>query len=590
MKLEADGSQEKRDVIRRLVDTQNAWGAILPELSGEKGRRIELKDLRDYVAYPEGDISKAGKFMTVANMKICVKFPEVDIKQLRVVDLPGLGEAGRNLARVQTEGLSEVCDVTLLIKRPNDNRVIWKNDDTVSLDVMAATVPLLDDLSLYTMILMNRTDNKEHSDICLSKILEQMQETGRNLEVLDCDVRNKNRVRREILPRIFQLLTKNLPKVDEIMWRNAGIASDKLIRDIREGVDTAAGKLQEAIPDANPITFRNNLKDALNQSLISEYASGLAQKADNPDPEWSEKIDAVTQKVSNWINDGCGYENLDGFFVALKKACVAEKSIPPKFINQLRISFRRQWDSMDDLLQERVVAILSEFLDRIREQTCRFVPAEDPQLKPLPRIQKRLRDTADKLRAAATSAEEQSLMKQLVEPLDRLSSFELRFRFQLEPQMQAASEVLSSGNLPMISYAVKETEVKVLQDAILSQLQKSTREYSNALNPSNASEEKKKQIKKKIEMAVTDKERRKEIIAKLEESWRASLSFSPNRIFAALIDNETDAFCLFKGIDDAIDVWIRKYKAEMQEAPGPAVQAAQQAMRTVDGLRKMLDR
>ena len=115
----------------------------------------EIEVLHDYVAYPKGG-SKAGKFMAVKDITIYAPFPQNEISQLRVVDLPGLGEAGRNLARVQTTGLSDICDITLLMKRPISGiNAEWTDSDTRAMDAIADSMKFLDDKTLYTVILLN---------------------------------------------------------------------------------------------------------------------------------------------------------------------------------------------------------------------------------------------------------------------------------------------------------------------------------------------------------------------------------------------------------------------------------------------------
>ena len=68
-----------------------------------------------------------------------------------------------------------------------------------------------------------------------------------------------------------------------------------------------------------------------------------------------------------------------------------------------------------------------------------------------------------------------------------------------------------------------------------------------------------------------------------------NLIFSPNRIFAAIIDNEADAFLRFAEINDALDIWIRKYQSEMREAPDAGVQEAKNTKEMLRQLRKEVE-
>ena len=57
----------------------------------------------------------------------------------------------------------------------------------------------------------------------------------------------------------------------------------------------------------------------------------------------------------------------------------------------------------------------------------------------------------------------------------------------------------------------------------------------------------------------------------------SSLSFSPNKIFFAVIENAADAFLRFDNYDLAYGAWIRGYATELRETPTPAERAAMNA-------------
>ena len=75
----ADGersTQESEDILQRLRDAQKEIRTYERLLTGERGKRIPLGELRPYVAYPEGGRVKAGPFLAISDLVIKSKFPE----------------------------------------------------------------------------------------------------------------------------------------------------------------------------------------------------------------------------------------------------------------------------------------------------------------------------------------------------------------------------------------------------------------------------------------------------------------------------------------------------------------------------------
>ena len=229
LKLPKGDTQQEIDVINRLQDTIDNLSSIEKELTGNSHVRIDIKDLRDFVAYPEGGEIKAGKFMAVDDITIYAPFPGREVKQLRVIDLPGLGEAGRNLAEVQTEGMQDVCDATLLMKRPMDANVAWTLNDTTALDAIQSASPLLKDQTKYTAILANVDgDTKDRADACIKDIENQLSKTVRHFEIIRCDARDREAVTNKTMPEILRFLAKNLPDLDKAIFEKTEEEAKKI--------------------------------------------------------------------------------------------------------------------------------------------------------------------------------------------------------------------------------------------------------------------------------------------------------------------------------------------------------------------------
>lgn len=585
-----ENTQQAIDVIKRLKDTIDNLSSISNELTGEKQRRISIENVRDFVAYPEGGEIKAGKFMAVDKITIYAPFPGSEVKQLRVVDLPGLGEAGRNLAKVQTEGMQDICDATLLMKRPMDANVEWTLNDTTALDAIQSASPLLKDQTKYTAILANVDgDTKDRADTCIKGIQNQL--TGRHFEIIRCDARDRDAVTNKTMPEILRFLAKNLPDLDNEIFKK----TEEEAKKTKEGLRQALSKVKEALGQlthnytGSSYDFQIKLYDKLVKEL-TEYSEKLQADAEGIDQAWIDEVLRVTGEVKKWIADGCGYSSKQALVQEIEKEIKAVKGYPATVVNQLRIAFREQWEVIDEHLQERIAKVLDGFIETIQKCTNSFIPEREQNTELLPTIRKQLKTTAEKLmNTPDQDPGDEKALSGLATPLRRLADFDIRFRFHLEPTLIAATEMLNSlsEKLPPVkSYH----DAKSFTDKMLEILNTTADDYSKAMRQSrtatgNGVWEKNKRL---IAGAVKDPAVRDQLIAMLQGATASSLSFCPNKIFAAVIENAADAFLRFKDHDKAFSVWIRGYASELRETPTPAERAAMNAYTEASDMLKKI--
>lgn len=573
-------TQQAIDVIKRLKDTIDNLSSISKELTGQKQRRINIENIRDFVAYPDGGMIKAGKFMAVDKITIYAPFPGSEVKQLRVVDLPGLGEAGRNLAEVQTEGMQDVCDATLLMKRPDNANLAWTLNDTTALDAIKKA-SLLEDQTKYTAILANVDgDTKDRADDCVKNIENQLSKTSqdRHFEIIRCDARDRDAVTNKTMPEILRFLAKNLPDLDKTIFEK----TEKEAEQTKKGLKQTLSEVKDAL---GQLTRNYNrppqmFQQALYQKLVNElgaYSDCLKARAKETDEEWVKEVERVTEQVKSWITSGCGFPSKDALIQEVQNQIKAQKGQPNEIINLLRIAFREQWEIIDEHLQERIVKTLKGFIDTIQKCTNSFIPERENDIDELSAIRRQLTATADKLvKAPDQYPEDEVFLNRLAAPLRRLAEFDIRFRFHLEPTLIQATDkldTLSEG----LQYKHGQ-DVAAFTDAIIQKLIAIAMSYSKAMQQSRSSGQGAlyKNIRL-IEGAVPDPNVQKELIGMLYGSIAPSLSFCPNKIFAAVIENATDAFLRFKGFNAAYGAWIRGYATELRETPTPAERAAMNA-------------
>ena len=462
-----------------------------------------------------------------------------------------------------------------------DANVAWTLNDTTALDAIQSASPLLKDQTKYTAILANVDgDTKDRADACIKDIENQLSKTVRHFEIIRCDARDREAVTNKTMPEILRFLAKNLPDLDKAIFEKTEEEAKKIKTSLKLTLLEVKDALGQVTRNYNGSSydFRTNLYDKLVKEL-TEYSEKLQADAEGVDQAWIDEVLRVTGEVKKWIADGCGYSSKQALVQEIEKEIKAVKGYPATVVNQLRIAFREQWEVIDEHLQERIAKVLDGFIETIQKCTNSFIPEREQNTELLPAIRKQLKTTAEKLMNAPDQAPgDEKALSGLATPLRRLAEFDIRFRFHLEPTLIAATEMLNSlsEKLPPVkSYH----DAKSFTDKMLEILNTTADDYSKAMRQSrtatgNGVWEKNKRL---IAGAVKDPNVQNQLIAMLQGAVASSLSFCPNKIFAAVIENAADAFLRFKDHNKAFAVWIKGYASELRETPTPAERAAMNA-------------
>ena len=93
-------------------------------------RRISRHEIREYVAQDtlEGDRIYFN-YLAVKEVKIICSFPNVDIGQIALVDMPGLGDTGIGDEERMMKTLGQDIDLVLFVKMPNATGDYWGTED-----------------------------------------------------------------------------------------------------------------------------------------------------------------------------------------------------------------------------------------------------------------------------------------------------------------------------------------------------------------------------------------------------------------------------------------------------------------------------
>ncbi len=570
-------TQENDDLLKRLKDAQSGLDSYKRFLNGKVGERIELNDLRPYVAYPENGL-KAGPYLAVRNLLIRAPFPSTDVTQLEVVDLPGLGEAGIDIAKIQTKGMENICDITLMMKRPTDTNVEWTRTDSNALDAMSAAVPLLKDQTKYTVILANvgHADN-QRAEACIKSIRDNLK---RPFKIVSCDAKNRDSIKSDTMPEILNFLAENLPIIDNAIIdglnRNASAARESIKSDIdriRKCCSEICGGSKQGYD------FYHDIHDKLAE-VLEGIRETMKAKTLKPDMEWENEVDRIREEVKKWINNGCGYGSENDLKDAITKEIRLKHSQPADVINGCRTKFREEWEKMDLHLEKRIAKMLCDIMNSMKDVLNSFVPErKDNELSS---VRKQIMDFADRMDSRGEHGEEEALAS-LSNTLRRIAKFDLQFRFHLEPMLQAATRLLLANELPTTNDVNAAPE---LFEELKKKLLRAADDYADGMKKSSSLSS--AAIEKKIRLlkqSGISEIMAKDIAAMLEQTASSAQSFCPARIFASVIETFEDAFIRSKDTEKAISVIAREWNNELRPTPDEKTRLTNEAIGSLRSLK-----
>ncbi len=558
-----EDNQKNRDILKRLKDAQGHLPEYEAYLTGRRCVSIPLDKLRPFVAYPADGNTKAGPFLAIANLVVKVPFPATDFARLRVVDLPGIGEAGINLAKAQTESLKNSCDITLLVKKAAQGRIEWEDKDTTALDAMRGVVPHVEDQTKFTMVLING----DAADPIRTKSCEEnfRAKVDRPFETVVCDARKPEIVTRETMPRILDFLAKNLPAIDEAILAGQATKADAALDAARREVRAASEKVRAVAPaGTGEIDFANDLKVRVNKVLVS-HEKGAKDRAVGNDKEWDDEVARIHDVVATWVKNGCGYGSRDALLDALRNEIMESKTQPATVINECRVKFRNQWEAMDLHIEDRIAKLLGGVMDALCVEMHDFVPTRAPAAKAVDAVRAQIVAFANRIDARTSDIGDDEALRELSRPLRRIAEFDLQFRFHLEPMLHATTHLLFANELPLVK---DESDAGTFLDALEKKLLEAADAYASGMRKSGTGNSAALERKKRLfEKAIPDASVRADVIAMLEQSMGSAQSFCPNRIFAAVVETFADAFIRSKNSKKAFQILAREWRDELTPAP-----------------------
>lgn len=327
-----EGLLSRQKFLERLHNARDSFPSYRQLLTGPERRLTidQLAELRPFVAYPLDPADGRRPYHAVRDIRIHCAFPEVDVENLMLVDLPGAGEAGLDIDRQFLQDLKNEVDVLLQVKRPGPNDAYFGDADWDVLD-LANEARMGVDRHDFVGVVIN-TDPAHLEPAYVGNAIEQTRKvTDRNrLRLLVGDVASPPEVRAQILGPVLRGLADRLAAMDHAaasaaLTRAADVArraislSDRLARQARRWGALVPDEDQALGAKAKEL--RNEVARALD-SLRREYDQRVADG--EVVQEIDEGITQAKQRLLAWAGAGFGYGDLPQWLAVIEPSMVAD--------------------------------------------------------------------------------------------------------------------------------------------------------------------------------------------------------------------------------------------------------------------------
>jgi len=250
----------KYEYLRKYQNNIQSYKHLLDKTSPE---RIGKEAIREFVAQDtiDGDRSYFN-YLAVKDVKIFCPFPNEEVGQVALVDMPGLGDTGIGDEERLLRTLSEDIDIVLFVRMPRSTGDHWADVDVRLYDIASAATSL--PLALWSFMVLNRTQTSSSGGDNLNNC-ENLANTinQSHIKVVQCiiaDCSNFEEVSQKILDPLLDYLTSNITKIDNQL---VSVYADRL-RQLQVELDLKLNDLKRVIEN-HPSEF------ALFEKLFNRY-------------------------------------------------------------------------------------------------------------------------------------------------------------------------------------------------------------------------------------------------------------------------------------------------------------------------------
>jgi hypothetical protein len=332
-------------------------------------RRISRGEIRQYVAQDTPDGERVFfNYLAVREVKIVCNFPNADVGQIALVDMPGLGDTGVGDEERLMSTLGQDVDAVLFVRMAKSSGDYWADVDVRLYDTARAALVDLP-INLWSFMVLNRTDanskNGDNSNNC-QDLADTLQE--KHLQVVQCLTANcaNAEAANQVLDVVLDYLAAKITILDA---QYASSCQERLIQ-LQNAVSAELEKARNALGQATPGNNWFPLFEQLFDELWNNLTGGLEalvrylrKQRDAQDINFKQQVDAAIQACRNDTN----IPELE----QIEKRRDRIGGYPNayyQYLNEMRADLSQHFLSLDDGLKHSLLRVKSQVADVLIEK------------------------------------------------------------------------------------------------------------------------------------------------------------------------------------------------------------------------------
>lgn len=351
--------QRDREKYEHLCQYYRYLSEYRKFLSETSPRTIKKEEIREFVAQDTIDRERIYfNYLAVKEVKIVCTFPNVDLGQIVLIDMPGLGDTGIGDDKRMIQTLGQDIDFVLFVRMPKATGDFWGSEDVDLYDLANSALKDLP-INEWSFLVLNhinlssgKGDNYRNCQSFQEKLATKQVNSKYHSdfqEIIIADCANSEEAQTQILDKVLNYLTQRI----EVLDRQYASACEDRIRQLQR---TISAKLDET---------KDCWKSPVQDDWFPTYII-LFQKL------WKQLSNQLEGLISSMIKNRDQDDN--DLKIAVEKAiqnCRSNPEIPSledieekrntagsydiaynEFLHEVRTHLSKQFLSLDDALKQ----------------------------------------------------------------------------------------------------------------------------------------------------------------------------------------------------------------------------------------------
>jgi hypothetical protein len=260
---------------------------------------LSEKDIATFVTQADGKKASDQKrlYLAVNEVQITCTFQYDEVGKIALIDLPGLGEATLGGPERLMAALKFDADIALFVWRPVPSHLYEGNDIINLYDTCYQALADILPLPEWSYLVLNYHKGIDNYQLCrevLDKI-DSKQVSYRFFDQAICDCSSREEVKEKVLKPILHHLATHIGALDRRLAQRFFNSVQQLAGDTEALLQRLRNSFAESPESWEEVKFgelfRSKWEDL--QETFSQLIRALAEKADEPDPSFQQKVEAM---------------------------------------------------------------------------------------------------------------------------------------------------------------------------------------------------------------------------------------------------------------------------------------------------------